>query len=70
MDTKPSAVWWTVDEAAQHAQVGVRLIYREVRAGRLRAARVGGRRELRIRPEWADAWLESTAEPVEVLRRG
>jgi hypothetical protein len=35
----------------------VKTIYREVKAGRLRAARIGGRRELRLLPEWVDAWL-------------
>jgi len=49
--------WLTVAEAAERARCGVKLIYREVKAGRLRAAKVGGRRELRILPEWIDAWL-------------
>ena len=49
--------WLTVRQAAQRAQCGVKLIYREVKVGRLRAARVGGRRELRILAEWVDAWL-------------
>ena len=31
----------------------------EIRAGRLQAARVGGRRELRLRAEWIDAWLSA-----------
>ena len=57
--------WLTPKEAAQQARCGVKTIYREVKAGRLRAARVGGRRELRIKPEWVDAWLERTATPVE-----
>ncbi len=53
--------WLTVAEAAERARCGVKTIYREVRAGRLRAARIGGRRELRLLPEWIDEWLlEST----------
>ena len=39
--------WLTVRQAAQRAQCGVKLIYREVKAERLRAARVGGRRSPR-----------------------
>jgi hypothetical protein len=39
------------------------LIYREVRAKRLRAARIGGRRELRFKAEWIDEWLIRSAEP-------
>ena len=49
--------WLTVREAAQRARCGVKTIYREVQAGRLRAARIGGRRELRLLAEWVDAWL-------------
>jgi excisionase family DNA binding protein len=55
-DTRISP-WLTVNEAAKHARCGPKLIYREVRAKRLRAARVGGRRELRILPAWIDTWL-------------
>jgi excisionase family DNA binding protein len=49
--------WMTVSEAAERARTGSKLIYKEVRAGRLQAARVGGRRELRFLVEWIDAWL-------------
>ncbi len=49
--------WLTVREAAARARCGAKLIYREVRAGRLRAARVGGRRELRFLDAWVDEWL-------------
>ena len=49
--------WITVGEAAKRTRCGVKLIYREVRAGRLRAVRIGGRHELRLRSEWVDAWL-------------
>jgi len=58
--------WITVEEAATRARCGIKLIYREVRAGRLRAVRVGGRRELRLRSEWIDAWLSGrdTMQPT------
>jgi excisionase family DNA binding protein len=53
-----------VKEAASRAKCGVKMIYREVAAGKLRAARVGGRRELRLRKEWIDQWLDETAPPT------
>ena len=58
--------WLTAEQAAAWAQVGVKCVYREVTAGRLRAARIGGRRELRFLAAWVDEWLERTAEPIEV----
>ena len=60
--------WLTVSEAADRARCGVKLIYREVRARRLRAARVGGRRELRLRTEWIDTWLDAYTTPQELVR--
>jgi excisionase family DNA binding protein len=63
--TAPSP-WLTVTEAAERARVGRRVIYLEVKAGRLRAARIGGRRELRFKIDYIDAWLESSATPVTV----
>jgi excisionase family DNA binding protein len=60
--------WLTVAEAADHARCGTKLIYREVKAGRLRAAKVGGRRELRLLPEWIDQWLLASTTPIEVNR--
>jgi excisionase family DNA binding protein len=63
--TTESSPWLTVDEAAERARCGVKTIYREVRAGRLRAARVGGRRELRLLSTWIDEWLvQSTTVPA------
>ncbi len=49
--------WLTVKEAAYRARCGVKTIYREVKAGKLMAARVGGRRELRFLADWIDEWL-------------
>jgi excisionase family DNA binding protein len=60
-NTNASSPWLTVTEAAERARCGVKTVYREVRAGRLRAARIGGRRELRLLPEWVDHWLLANA---------
>jgi excisionase family DNA binding protein len=65
--TKTPSPWLTVAEAAERARCGVKTVYREAQAGRLRAARIGGRRELRLRPEWVDAWLEQ-ASAVAIVR--
>jgi excisionase family DNA binding protein len=58
----PSSRWLTAAQAARRANVGKETIYAAVRAKRLRAARVGGRRELRFLAAWVDAWLEATAD--------
>jgi excisionase family DNA binding protein len=55
--------WLKVDAAAQHAKCGVRSIYVAVKQGKLRAARLGGRRELRFLAEWVDAWLLASSTP-------
>jgi len=60
VDTRQAdSPWIDINEAARRARCGVKLLYREVRAGRLQAARVGGRRELRLQPEWVDDWLRA-----------
>lgn len=56
--------WMTVREAAARAKCGERSIYNATRTGKLRAARLGGRRELRFLSEWVDAWLIETSAPV------
>ncbi len=62
---QPSApvfpTWLKIAEAAKRAQCGEATIRREVRAGRLRAVKVGGRRSLRFRAEWVDEWLQGGA---------
>ena len=64
MDKETDHVWLTADEAAEYLRTGAKLVYREVRAGRLRGARVGGRRELRFKRQWCDDFFEATAKPV------
>ena len=54
--------WLTPGMAAREAHVGRRRIYTEVRRRRLRAARIGGRKEIRINRTWLYEWLESLAE--------
>ena len=56
--------WWTVDDAAAHAKCGKKSIYLAVSQGKLQAARLGGRRELRFLSTWVDAWLLASSTPV------
>jgi excisionase family DNA binding protein len=54
--------WITLKQAAERAQVSEATIRREAKAGRIRAAKVGGRRTWRFRPGWVDDWLEQAHE--------
>jgi excisionase family DNA binding protein len=58
--------WMRSPEAAEYAKRHKQTLAREVKAGRLRAARVGGRGELLFRREWIDQWLEDLATPIVV----
>lgn len=60
--------WRTVEELAAYAKVSKKSIYAAVASGKLRAARVGGRRDIRGKDSWTDAWLEATATPQETSR--
>ena len=60
--------WLTLRQAASRAAVSEGTLKREVRRRRIRSARVGGRRCLRFRPSWIDAWLEASSTPVETSR--
>lgn len=59
------------EDAAEKPRRGrsPRLLAREIKAGRLRAARIGGKGEYITCPEWCDAWLEDLARPVAVAMR-
>jgi len=64
-----SSPWRTLKQAAARAKRGTRFLAKEVKAGRLRAARIGGRREIITRDEWIDEWIEAQAEPLPVPMR-
>jgi excisionase family DNA binding protein len=61
--------WLTAAEAATYLKRGKRFVLREIKLGRLRGARVGGRGEVLTRAEWCDQWVEDQSVIVPVRRR-
>ncbi len=53
--------WMTVGEAAEYAGVSRDTIYTACERCEIQHARVSGRRAIRLKPEWIDAWLERHA---------
>ena len=57
---------------AERARCGIKTIYHEFRADRLKTARIGRRRDLRLPSECIDAWLldwhGQPAEPFNLFR--
>jgi len=66
---EPASPWLSIAEACSRARVGRKVIYAAVRAGRLRAAHVDGRRKIVIHREWLDAWLAASAPTIVELPR-
>jgi excisionase family DNA binding protein len=60
--------WLTVGEGAEYANVSRDTIYTACERGELRSARISGRRAIRLRPAWIDAWLERHAPDVQDCR--
>ena len=56
--------WLNVSEAAAYAGVCRDTIYTACESKELRCSRLSGRRAIRIRPQWIDAWLERYASDV------
>lgn len=54
-------LWLNVAESAEYAGVCRDLIYDACAARRIHHIRVGGRRAIRLKPEWIDEWLERHA---------
>jgi hypothetical protein len=61
--------WLNLAEGAMRVKRGKRFLAREVKAGRLRAARIGGRGEILTRAEWLDEWVLDQAAPVTMTTR-
>lgn len=78
LETRAAAVtallalpWWDFKhDTPTYSGFGYRLLLNEVKAGRLRAARVGGRRELLTCRAWVDEWItaRTVVVPVKVKR--
>jgi excisionase family DNA binding protein len=60
--------WLSVAEGAEYSGVSRDTIYTACERREIRHARVGGRRIIRLRPEWIDAWLEQHARGAEPSR--
>jgi len=58
--------WLTLRQGADRAHAHEATLRREIRAGRLRCARLGGRKNIRLRASWIDEWLEASSKPLEV----
>src|SRR6202451_3973818 len=60
--------WLTVAEGAEYSGVSRDTIYTACERREIRHARVGGRRAIRLKPEWIDAWLERYAPAAQDRR--
>jgi excisionase family DNA binding protein len=60
--------WLTVAEAAEYAGVSRDTIYTACERGEIQHARVGGRRAIRFKAIWIDAWLERHTRGVPTAR--
>lgn len=61
--------WMTAAEAANYLKRGRRFVLREIHAGKLRAARIGGRGEILTSRAWCDAYVTDQARPIPMQRR-
>lgn len=60
--------WLNAETAARYVRMSRKFIYEEVKRGRMRAARLGGRGEIVTRKEWLDEYIEQRAKPIELKR--
>jgi excisionase family DNA binding protein len=62
--------WLNVGESAEYAGLSRDTIYTACERRELRHVRVGGRRSIRLKAEWIDAWLERHARGAQDPARG
>jgi excisionase family DNA binding protein len=60
--------WLTVAERAEYSGVSRDTIYTACERRELHHVRLGGRRAIRLKPEWIDAWLEQHARGAQGSR--
>ncbi|MGB2715352.1 MAG: helix-turn-helix domain-containing protein [Vicinamibacterales bacterium] len=58
-------LWLNVSEAAEYAGVSRDTIYTACERRELHHVRISGRRSIRLKAEWIDAWLERHARRAE-----
>ena len=63
-------VWLTVAEGALYSGISRDTIYTACERGELRHVRIRGRRAIRLKSEWIDAWLEQHTRDVHAARPG
>ena len=66
-DRDTTSPWLDTQAAAARALCSDATILREVRAGRLRGFKIGGRRCWRFLAEDVDRWLMQQAQPVQYV---
>jgi len=70
----PMPPWLNLAQAGARVGRGRRFLLNEVKAGRLRAARIGGRQEVLTSIDWLASWVADQAAvslvPLPLRRRG
>jgi hypothetical protein len=69
MKTPADSPWLNAVDSGKYIGRSRRFIAREVKAGRLRAARIGDRQEILCRREWLDQYVSDREHPVEMALR-
>jgi len=52
-------VWLTAREVAEQVRVGLKVVYRAAKSGRLRHVLIDGTGNYRFKQEWVNAWMEA-----------